>query len=65
MKVVITKANSDTYEKYVEMNTMDELERFIKRVKHDVIVSIDPQVYEEAFNEEAVLRLNIYNDYVE
>ena len=65
MKVVITKANSDTYEKYVEMNTMDELERFIKRVKHDVIVSIDPQVYEEMFNEEAVLRLNIYNDYVE
>ena len=65
MKVVITKASDDNYEKYVEIKTLEQLVNLIKRTDNDVIISFDPQIMPEAFKEPAELRLNIYDDYIE
>jgi len=65
MKVVITKASDDNYEKYVEVKTLEQFINLIKRTDNDVIISFDPQIMPEAFKESAELRLNIYDDYIE
>ena len=78
MKVLVTKANSDYWYKIRVITTMEDLQRFIKECKHDVIIGENDYVDDDILNywegmkaedipviKECPLHLTIYNDYVE
>lgn len=77
MKVLVTKANSDYWYKIRVINTMEDLQKFIKECKHGVVIkkniyTDDILDYWEGMKAEDIpivkecpLHLTIYNDYLE
>ena len=77
MKIFVTKANSDYWYKIRIINTMEDLQRFIKECKHGVVIekniyTDDILDYWEGMKAEDIpvvkscpLHLTIYNDYLE
>ncbi len=69
MKLVLVKASSDTFEKEVEINTVEELfELMVEYGGHDLILSenigIEVQT-PQGFVYEEVRGIRIYDDYIE
>lgn len=78
MKVFVTKANSDYWYKIRVITTMEDLQRFIKECKHDVVIGENDYADDDILNhwdgmkaedipviKECPLHLTIYNDYLE
>lgn len=78
MKVLVTKANSDYWYKIRVITTMEDLQRFIKECKHDVVIGENDYADDDILNywegmkaedipviKECPLHLTIYNDYLE
>ena len=77
MKVLVTKANSDYWYKIRVINTMEDLERFIKDCRHAVVIEKNTYTdnvlnYWEGMKTEDIpvvkecpLHLTIYNSYLE
>jgi hypothetical protein len=78
MTVLVTKANSDYWYRIRVLNTMEDLQRFIKECHHDVIVETNSYTKDYNFDfwdgmkaedipviKNCPLHLTIYNDYVE
>ena len=78
MTVLVTKANSDYWYKIRVFNTIDDIQRFIKECRHDIIIGentyTDDRIFEfwDGMNtadipiiKECPLHITIYNDYIE
>lgn len=78
MKVLVTKANSDYWYRIRVITTMEDLQRFIKECKHDVVIGENDCADDDILNywdgmkaedipviKECPLHLTIYNDYLE
>ena len=77
MKVLVTKANSDYWYKIRVINTMEDLQRFIKECKHAVVIEKNTYTdnildYWEGMKAEDIpvvkecpLHLTIYNSWLE
>ena len=78
MTVLVTKANSDYWYKIRVFNTIDDIQRFIKECRHDIIIGentyTDDRIFEfwDGMNtadnhiiKECTLHITIYNDYIE
>lgn len=77
MKVLVTKANSDYWYKIRVINTMEDLERFIKECRHAVVIEKNTYTdnvldYWEGMKTEDIpvvkecpLHLTIYNSWLE
>ena len=78
MKVLVTKANSDYWYKIRVINTMEDLQRFIKECKHDVVIGENTYTNDDIFDywegmkaedipiiKECSLHLIIYNSWLE
>lgn len=77
MKILVTKANSDYWYKIRVINTMEDLQRFIKECKHAVVIekntyTDDILSYWEGMKAEDIpvvkecpLHLTIYNSWLE
>lgn len=77
MKVLVTKANSDYWYKIRVINTMEDLERFIKECRHAVVIKKNTYTdnvldYWEGMKVEDIpvvkecpLHLTIYNSWLE
>lgn len=78
MTVLVTKANSDYWYRIRVFNTMDDIQRFIKECRHDIIIEentyTDDRIFEfwDGMNptdipiiKECPLHIIIYNDYIE
>lgn len=77
MKVLVTKANSDYWYKIRVINTMEDLERFIKECRHAVVIEKNTYTdnvldYWEGMKAEDIpvvkecpLHLTIYNSWLE
>lgn len=78
MKVLVTKANSDYWYKIRVINTMEDLERFIKECKHAVVIEKNFYTTDDILDnwegmktedipiiKECPLHLTIYNGWLE
>lgn len=77
MKILVTKASSDYWYRIRIINTMEDLQRFIKECKHSVVIEENTYTddildYWEGMKtenrpvvKECPLYLTIYNDYLE
>lgn len=78
MTVLVTKANSDYWYRIRVINTMEDIQRFIKECKHPIIIEKNSYTNDAIFDfwdgmkakdipviKECSLHITIYNDYVE
>ena len=77
MKVLVTKANNDYWYEIRVINTMEDLQRFIKKSEYDIVIGENDYTdvvfdYWEGMKAEDIpiakecpLHLTIYNDYLE
>ena len=78
MKVLVTKANSDYWYKIREFNTIEDIQDFIEKCHHGIIIEKNSYTCDSIFDfwdgmkaedipviKECPLHLTIYNDYVE
>lgn len=78
MTVLVTKANSDYWYRIRVINTMEDIQRFIKECKHDIIIGRNDYTDDEILKfwegmkaediptiKQCPLHITIYNDYVE
>lgn len=77
MKILVTKASSDYWYRIRVINTMEDLQRFIKECKYSVVIEENTYTddildYWEGMKaedrpvvKECPLHLTIYNDYLE
>lgn len=78
MTILITKANSDYWYKIRVLNTMEDIQRFIKECGCDIIIEKNTYTDDEIFKfwdgmktkdipiiKKCPLHITIYNDYVE
>ena len=78
MTVLVTKANSDYWYRIKVINTMEDIQRFIKECKHSIIIEKNSYTDDAIFDfwdgmkvedipiiKECPLHITIYNGYVE
>ena len=78
MKTIITKANHDYWYKIKAFNTMEDIQRFIKECKHEILIEKNPYTSNEDFRfwdgmkpddiptiKDCPLHITIYNGYIE
>lgn len=78
MTVVVTKANSDYWYRIRVLNTMEDVQRFIKECRHSVVIEKNHYTNDEIFKywdgmkaedipiiKGCPLHITIYNDYIE
>ena len=78
MTVLVTKASSDYWYQIRVMNTLEDVERFIKQCKYKIIVEINNYTSDDFFRywegvkkedipiiKNCSLHIIIYNDYIE
>jgi hypothetical protein len=78
MTVLVTKANSDYWYKIRTVNTMEDIQRFIKKYGYGIIIKKNIYTDDEDFEfwdgmktedipiiKQCPLHITIYNDYVE
>ncbi len=78
MKVLITKANSDYWYKIGTFNTINDIQKFIKKCRHSIVIGINRFTDDELFDywedmnpvdipiiKKCPLHITIYNDYME
>ena len=78
MTVLVTKANNDYWYKIKEFNTMEDIQSFIEKCRHPIIIKKNFYTHDSIFefwdNMEAedipiikrcTLHITIYNSYVE
>lgn len=78
MTVLVTKANSDYWYKIRTVNTIEDIQRFIKKCGYGIIIERNTYIDDEDFEfwdgmktedipiiKQCPLHITIYNDYVE
>lgn len=78
MDVLVTKANSDYWYKIKTFNTIDDIQKFIKECRHNIIIGMNSFTDDELFDywdgmnpadipiiKKCPLHITIYNDYME
>ena len=78
MTVFITKASSDFWYKIKVFNTIEDIQRFIKRCRSGIIIGENPYTDDEIFEfwdnmktedipiiKQCPLHITIYDDYIE
>ena len=78
MTVIVTKANSDYWYRIRVLNTMEDIQRFIKECRHSVVIEKNYYTDDEIFKywdgmkaedipiiKGCPLHITIYNNYIE
>lgn len=78
MTVIVTKASSDYWYRIRVLNTMEDVQRFIKECQHRIVIENNPYTDDEIFKywdgmkaedipiiKGCPLHITIYNDYIE
>lgn len=78
MTVLVTKANSNYWYKIREFNTIEDIQQFIKKCRHEIIIGENEYTHDNIFKfwdgmkpedipiiKRCSLHITIYNNYVE